>query len=459
MTALPRRPKILYAAGGVGAEALNQSRNVWLVYFYAPPADADHTTLLRLTVVSVLLFAGKFIEAFDDVLIGYWSDRTRSRLGRRIPFILGAAPFWALFAFLLFVPPEGSGTATIALYFFVVLQLFHLTGTLATAPYDALLPEIARSSADRVSVASYRVYFGIGGAAIGLIGSGLLVDYFGFPAMAASVAALAVICRYIGIAGVWKRVDRNQAPATVSLRESMRITFSNQHFLLFVPSMVLFMTGLTMLLGLLPFYVNAILESSNEGTWVALLTGVSILTMAATVPVFTRIAKRTSKRQAYAAAMLCSALAFPLLALPGLLPGVPLTAQVLGVMVIVGAPVAAVYLFPGPLIADICDHDATLTGMRREATFYGGVTLVEKTVGSFAPLLLALVLLLGNSAENPLGVRLVGPAAGLVVLAGYLIFRFYDLPDEIVPVEPLEEAVEEVIISSASTSTVQTGRR
>ena len=433
MTILPLRTKVLYAAGGVGAEAMTQSRNVWLVYFYAPPADADHEGLLRLAVVSVLLFAGRFLEAFDDVLVGYWSDRTRFRWGRRIPFILGATPFWALFAFLLFVPPESSGTAVIALYFFAVLQLMHLFGTLATAPYDALLPELAPDSQGRVSLAAFRVYFGVAGAAIGLIGSGLLVESFGFPVMAASIAGLALISRYVGIAGVWKRVNREQPPATVSLRESVRITFSNRHFLLFLPSMVLFMTGLTMLTGVLPFYVNAILESDEEGTWVAILTAVSILTMSATVPFFARLARRTSKRLAYGRAMVGAALAFPLAALPGLVSGIPLSVQVIAMMIVIGAPIAAIYLFPGPLVADICDFDAARTGMRREATFFGGMTLVEKTVGSFAPLLLGLVLLLGNSAENPLGVRLVGPVAGLVVLCGYLIFRHYDLPDEIVP--------------------------
>ncbi|MBA2454853.1 MAG: MFS transporter [Chloroflexia bacterium] len=437
MTILPLRNKILFAAGGIGGEALNQSRNVWLVYFYAPPEGADGEAVLKLTTVSLLLFAGRFIEAFDDVLIGYWSDRTRSRWGRRIPFIVGAAPLWALFAFLMFVPPEGSSGAMTALYFFVALQMFHLFGTLVHGPYAALQPEIARTSEERVSLAAFSVYFGIGGAAIGLVGSGLLVDRFGFPVMAA-MAGLALVTRYIGVAGVWKRVDRAQAPSRMSLRESLKTTFSNTHFLFFLPSFVFFLVGLTMLLGMLPFYVNAILESDNEGTWVAILTGVSIVAMAAAVPLFAWIARRTSKRHAYRVAMLAAALAFPVIALPGLIPGVPLTAQVIIAMAIAGAPVAAVYLFPGPLIADICDDDARKTGERREATFYGGHTFVEKTVGSLAPLMLALVLLLGNSPENPLGVRLVGPVAGLVVFAGYLIFRFYDLPDEgeqVVPVE------------------------
>jgi Na+/melibiose symporter-like transporter len=98
-------------------------------------------------------------------------------------------------------------------------------------------------------------------------------------------------------------------------------------------------------------------------------------------------------------------------------------------MLLVGAPLAGVYLFPAPLLAEICDHDATVTGMRREATFFGAQSFAEKAASALAPLALALLLLLGNSAADPLGVRLVGPAAGLIVLAGYVLFRGYALTD------------------------------
>lgn len=83
-----------------------------------------------------------------------------------------------------------------------MLELFQLFGTLVHGPYAALQPEIARTSKERVSLAAFSVYFGIGGAAIGLVGSGLLVDRFGFPVMAAALAGLALVTRYIGVAGV-----------------------------------------------------------------------------------------------------------------------------------------------------------------------------------------------------------------------------------------------------------------
>ena len=55
--------------------------------------------------------------------------------------------------------------------------------------------------------------------------------------------------------------------------------------------------------------------------------------------------------------------------------------------------------------------------------FYGTQNLLEKSASAFAPLLLAIVLLAGDNASDPLGVRLVGPVAGVLVFIGYLSFR------------------------------------
>jgi glycoside/pentoside/hexuronide:cation symporter, GPH family len=421
------RTKLLWSSSALGVEALTQSRNAWLIFFYAPPADADRQALLSLGLVSLLLFAGKFLEAFDDTLIGYWSDRTSSRLGRRIPFILAGTPLMAIFAVLMFMPPQDAGTAMTALYFFLTLELFFLFSTLAGAPYEALLPEIARTSAERVSLSAWRVTFGVAGAGLGLIGSGLLISVAGFKAMAIVMAMLALTGRLVGVGAVWKRVSRDTPPVQLPLRVALRSTFTNRAFLAFMPSFVLFGTSMAMLIGLLPFYVNGVLQRSDTGVWVAILTATGIGAMTAAIPFFVRLSSRTSKQHAYRAAMLVAAGAFPLLFVAGFIPGIPVLAQVLVVLALVGAPMAAVFVFPGPMVADICDDDALRTGMRREGSFYGSLAFCEKLAGSFAPLLLGVILLLGNTAANPLGIRLVGPAAGLIVLAGYLSFRSYRL--------------------------------
>jgi glycoside/pentoside/hexuronide:cation symporter, GPH family len=435
--ALPLRAKALYASSSLGSEALSQSRGLWLLYYYAPPKDADLEQLLPLGLVGVLLTVGRLIESVDDALIGYWSDRTRSRLGRRLPFVVAATPPWAVFGFLLFTPPPDAGTAVTAVHLFVTLEFFFLFSTLSGGPYEALLPEIAKTSRDRVGIVEMRVYFGAAGGAIGLIGSDLLIDRFGFREMALTMAGLALVFRYLGTIGVWRHVSRTQPPAELTFRESLRTTFSNASFLIFLPTFVLFQISLQMLLGALPYYVDAVLE--KEATWVSevrVLAAVALGSAVAVVPLFGLYARRRSKREAYSLAMLGATLVFPLFALAGFVPGVPLELQVLVAMAVIGAPLAGVYLFPATLTADIVDDDGLRTGMRREATFYGAQNFVEKTATSLAPLLLAGLLSLGNTAEDPLGIRLVGPAAAILVAIAWVTFRSYRLPDEVLPPVP-----------------------
>ena len=433
---LPFRARLLYASSSLGGEALTQSRGLWLLYYYAPPADAEHEQLLPLGLVGVLLTAGRLIESVDDVLIGYWSDRTRSRLGRRIPFVLAATPPWALFAFLVFTPPPDAGTAATAVYLFVTIELYFLFATLSGGPYEALLPEIARTSRDRVSIVGTRVYFGAAGGAVGLVGSDVLIDRFGFQAMALTMALLALLMRYLGLVGVWRHASRAQEPAEISLRDSLRVTFSNVSFLVFLPTFVLFQISLQMLLGVLPYFADAVVEEGSWASEVRVLAAVALGSAVAAVPLFALVARRRSKREAYSFAMLASALAFPLFFFAGFVPGIPLEAQVLGIVALIGAPLAGVYLFPATLTADIVDDDGARTGMRREATYFGAQNFVEKTATSLAPLFLAGLLSLGNTADDPLGIRLVGPAAAALVAVAYVTFRFYRLPDEILEAPP-----------------------
>lgn len=422
---LPLRAKLQYASASLGGEALTQSRSLWLLYFYTEAND-----FLSPLAVGAILTVARLVETVDDGLIGFWSDRTRSRLGRRIPFVLAATPFWALFAFLLFTPPSSSAAATAA-YLFIVLELYFLASTLSGGPYEALLPEIAPSSDERVQITWMRVYFGAAGAGLGLVASGLLIDTAGYAAMAATVAAVALATRYLGLSGIWRHASREQEPAEVGLREALRATLANRYFLLFLPTFALFQLGFQLLLGVLPFLVKAALEVEEEGAWVGALAAVAVGTMVVMIPVAARVARRRTKRDAYRLSLLAAVVLFPLLALAGFLPGIPVEAQLVVAMVIAGLPIAGNYLFPAPLTADIIDYDALRTGFRREATYFGAQNFVEKTTSALAPLVLGILLTLGRTTEDPLGIRLVGPVAAILVLVGYLAFRRYDLPDDV----------------------------
>jgi GPH family glycoside/pentoside/hexuronide:cation symporter len=421
--------QLIYASGSFGSNIMSRMRMVWLLYFYAPPEDADLPKLAPVVLVGVMLTIGRLIEALDDPLIGHWSDRTRTRWGRRIPFVVLATPFYALFFVLLWLPPVDHESALNALYLFVVIEAFHLFGTLSGGPFEALLPEIAPDSRRRMTIVTWQVLFGALGAGFGLVVTAPLVDTIGFWQTATIVAVLSMASRYFALFGARRSMHIEQPPAEIGFLEAVRDTFENDQFRAFWPTFGLYSAGVAVLLGALPYFVDEVLDRS-EG-FVGVLTAGAIVLVVACLPLIYRLSETRGKAWVYATAMLIGAVYMPFIAFAGYLPGIPQLAQAVVMIALVGVPMAAVYTFPNAIMADVIDYDAVRTGMRREAIYYGTQNLMEKIVDSVAPLVLALLLLLGSTGDNPLGIRLAGPVAGLFLLAGYLSFRGYRLPDHV----------------------------
>jgi GPH family glycoside/pentoside/hexuronide:cation symporter len=144
-----------------------------------------------------------------------------------------------------------------------------------------------------------------------------------------------------------------------------------------------------------------------------------------------RLAVRRGKAWAYSRAMLIAALYLPWLFFMGFLPGVGRVLQAFLFVAFIGIPMTAMNAFPNAIMADIIDYDELETGERREAMYYGAQATLEKMASALYPPILALLLVVGSTADNPLGIRLVGPMAGLLCLAAYLCFRGYRLPDQV----------------------------
>ncbi len=453
---LPLPARLLYSLSALGSEALGRSRATWLLFFYAPPPESGLPQLLPIGLVGVLLAILGVVGSLDDTLIGYWSDRTKSRLGRRLPFILVGTPLAALFAVLVVMPPANAPTATVAIFLGVTLGMYNIFNTVSSGPYEALMPELARSSRERVDLMSLRMLFGVAGAGVGLVAAGPLVDMVGLQMMMIIMVGLAFGTRMLGTIGVWRHVDRDQAPAEMPLKAALATTLRNRQFLAFLPTFVLFQVGLAIILGVLPYYVTAILGPESVGIWTSVLTGVAILAMLAAAPFVRWYANSRSKRAAYRLTMLMAGIAFPLLFFAGFIPGIPVLPQVLVAMALCGAPLVGIYIFPYALTADIVDDDAARTGMRREAMYFGMQGFVERTTTSISPVILAALISLGATAANPIGVRLVGPVAGVFMLASCFLFRFYTLPDQVLPVasvnEPLPETAQDLLTPIAPES-------
>ena len=440
---MPLLSKMLFASDHVGLQAIQYFRQSWILFFLVPPmgegiARVPDVSLLGFDVdarvfAGFLIFAGRFVDAFTDPLIGWWSDRTRSRWGRRIPFILFSTPFYALFAAMVWILPSEDASLWNALYFVIVLELFFTAATMSSGALEALVPEVTRGASDRMNLVGLIFLFAVFGAGLGLAGSGALVDAFGFQVVGIILAVIGVVFRYISLAAVWKYAPRHTTPARVNFWQGMRQTLRNPQFVYYLPTFVMFTTGVGILLGWMPFFASQVLEAEEEGTVASMISTVVIIGAVISGIVFWILLNRFgfSKRRVYGGCLIASGVVFPLLALPGLISGGGLLAQGLVLTFIAGLPMAAVFMLPKGLTADIADYDAMLTGERREALFYATQNFFEKVTFALPPALLSLVLLLGDTTENPLGIRLAPVLAGVLALLGVTLWHRYRLPDTV----------------------------
>ncbi len=440
---LPLVNKLLFAADHVGLQSMGYFRQQWVLFFLAPPAMEGVSRIPDVTllgfdidarvVAGILIFAGRFIDAFTDPLIGWWSDRTRSRWGRRIPFILFSTPFYAVFGALVWFLPAEGGSWWNALYFVLMLELFFTATTMSSGALEALVPELTRTPQDRMSVVSLIFLFAVVGAGLGLVMGGFIKDAYGIQVAGTVFALMALVFRYLSLRAVWNRAPRDVTPAQVPFWQGLKSTLRNSQFVAFLPTFVMFTTGVGLLQGWVPFFAVGVLLQDRDGTASSFLS-MSVIAgvVVAGIVIWALFAAgRVTKRRIYGVCLVVSGLLFPLLGLVGMaLPG-GLLAQGLVFMFIAGMPMAAVFLLPKGLTADIADYDALVTGERREAMFYATQNFFEKVTYALPPLLLSLVLQLGDSAEHPLGIRLAPLLAGALVLLGFALWPRYKLPDAI----------------------------
>ena len=440
---LPLLNKMLLASDHVGLQAIQYFRQSWMLFFLVPPMGegigrVPDVVILGFAVdarvfAGFLIFAGRFVDAFTDPLIGWWSDRTRSRWGRRIPFILFSTPFYALFAAMVwFLPNEGASLWN-AVYFVIVLELFFIATTMSSGALEALVPEVTRGAADRMNLVGLIFLFAVFGAGLGLAGSGALVDAYGFQVVGTILAVIGLVFRYLSLAAVWNHAPRDTVPAEVDFLKGMKETLKNSQFVCYLPTFVMFTTGVGILLGWMPFFASELLEAEEEGAIASLISTVVILGAVISGLVFWVVLNRLniSKRRVYGGCLIASGAAFPLLGLVGLAPMGGLVTQGLVLSFIAGLPMAAVFMLPKGLTADIADYDAMITGERREAMFYATQNFFEKITFALPPALLSLILLLGDTTEDPLGIRLAPVVAGVLAISGIALWYRYRLPDTV----------------------------
>ena len=148
---LPLGQKIVYSLGYFGVSILNGLFMVWVLKVYVRDWFPDPK--LQYWLVPVFL-VGRVLDAVSDPLVGYFSDRTRTRWGRRKPYIaLGTVPLTLAFALVWF--PPGDVNSITNLWWLLVISVSYFTlFSVVVNPYLAMLPDIARTNDDRVATSS-----------------------------------------------------------------------------------------------------------------------------------------------------------------------------------------------------------------------------------------------------------------------------------------------------------------
>lgn len=168
---LPTRIKLFHGLGSIAYGVKDNGFSTFLLLFYNQVVGLDAR------LVSLALTIAMIADAFADPLIGYFSDRTRTRWGRRLPWMYACAVPLGFAWMLLWVNPQGLGNATF-IYLLVAAFFVRVLVSAVEVPNAALIPELTSDYDERTAIMRFRYLFGWAG---GLLLLFLAYDVFLVP--------------------------------------------------------------------------------------------------------------------------------------------------------------------------------------------------------------------------------------------------------------------------------------
>ena len=438
------RARLLFVLGYPGWAVTSAVVSSIGIYFYLPPEGAGLETQVSeeiflgvLTAYGLARLIGGVVDSLADPIVGHLSDRSASKLGRRRLFlIVGIVPMVFCPA-LLFFPPGEPGSFDIFVFLTVVLALYYIFFTVYVAPWFALIPEIARSEADRVSFSRLRAM--IGGPIVMAYGIIWLagIDFFksaGFDATTAVqlVVVLSCLFAFVMCLAPILALDESElavVPSTMKMKEALGTTVTNRPFMIYLAAQIIFILGMTMTGPAVPYIVRIIL-GRDEG-FAALLSLAMLPGILIGFAFIHVLVNRVGPRNA----VIWSIVVMGISMIPyGLLtPSVPdgpgdlfnLTV-IVGLTAIKGLAIAGFMILPTVILGQLIDLDESVTGANRAAMYYGVQGLFTKWVyAASAAIMSYLLTAYGRSVEEPMGVLLIGPVAGALCLLGAACYLFY----------------------------------
>ncbi len=369
-------------------------------------------------------------NAINDPLMGQVSDRTRSRFGRRVPYVaFGAIPLGLSF-FFLWTPPAHSPWV-LAAYFLMILFIFDTLYSLTIIAYNALFPEVAPTVRDRVDLSATREILATFALLLSYILAPIIAEEVGYVVMGAIMGALIALGYLIAMIGVKENPIDETKEENLGLLPSLKIVLSSIPFRWFLGANIAKEYIWLVLGAMLPFWrkyalgiqspVNMFGTELGPGDAEAVLLGLAIVLAIPCLLIWRPIVLRLGYRRTW----IVAAFTFiPGLAIMGLAND--FYSGLAGTL-LVAPGLAGSMIMPFPVISEIIDDDAKKHGFRREGLFFGmngGITKLAFSAQGvlFASVMSAAGYVAGETVQSAgavTGIRFM--ISGTAILASLII--------------------------------------
>jgi len=314
-------------------------------------------------------------DAVDQPIFGYLSDRTRTRWGRRKPWIVGSMPLFIFTFIMIFSAPEDAGEFNLFLWFLAALMLFETVSTILWVNYGALFPELFRGDRLRAKASAVQQGFQIVALLIGSALTPILYAAYGFTNMAV-IFSLAFTVFMLLCVLFTRESEEARKETPLRLKDAFRETLKNKDFWIFNLANSFAQTVNGLLGSIIPFYGKYVLRV--EESQVSLLLASVFVSVIPLVAVWYYIMRKLGGVASWRLALAVYALSvLPLWFAQGLGGGI-------AAGIVAGFGLAGFLVTPALVGGQIIDRDARATGRRREGMYTAVAGFITRSSGLLA---------------------------------------------------------------------------
>jgi len=384
----PRTKPFNYAVGMFGTSIpINMLKTYAAIYY----VDKLGMTTAQF---ALMLLIYTFIDAIDNPLYGFLSDRTRTRWGRRRPWLTIGTPLLILFFIAFYSPPDFLAGNSLVAY---CMLFYILTGTLDSvinANYAALFPELFRDDASRASANALRQAFQLVAMIISIALTPIVTSALGYAQTAIVYGLLGgAVILYMTFA--CREKDPEPEEQKPELWTAIADLLTNRKFWIAGLANAFYSAAMSLVLVSMPFFAKYTLGISDSQT--SLLFAAVLLIAIGCVAVWAWLVRKYSLMPVWRAALIVLAVSFiPLNFASSLITGILFSA-------LVGFGFAGVITTMDLIGAKIMDEDTQKHNLRREGIIASAMGFMNRLNGLFtsAAFYLVFVLFDFESGLNP----------------------------------------------------------